>query len=81
MSKFSLSSGRRRSRRASSCALRRVERLERRRRRRVSGAVYVDRRSGIRHFQAAEVVVVACNGVGTLRLLLMSATSPTARIR
>ena len=50
----------------------RVERLERGADGRVSGAVYVDRRSGIRRFQAADVVVVACNGVGTPRLLLMS---------
>ena len=35
-------------------------------------AAGVDRRSGVRHFQAADVVVVACNGVGTPRLLLMS---------
>ncbi len=50
----------------------RVERLEHGADGRLSGAVYIDRRTGIRHFQAAEVVIVACNGVGTPRLLLMS---------
>jgi 2-methyl-1,2-propanediol dehydrogenase len=52
--------------------LARVERLELAEEGRLAGAVYVDRRTGVRHFQAADVVVVACNGVGTPRLLLMS---------
>ena len=39
-----------------------------------TGATYVDRQ-GREHHQPAEVVVVAANGVGTPRLLLMSATS------
>ncbi len=36
-----------------------------------TGAVYIDRQ-GNEQFQAADVVVVACNGVGTARLLLLS---------
>jgi choline dehydrogenase-like flavoprotein len=36
-----------------------------------SGVVYYDK-DGVEQFQAAEVVVVACNGVGTPRLLLNS---------
>ncbi len=39
-----------------------------------SGAIYYDA-DGIEHFQPAEVVVLACNGVGTPRLLLNSASS------
>ncbi|MCL6548459.1 MAG: GMC family oxidoreductase [Alicyclobacillus sp.] len=35
------------------------------------GAVWVDRR-GVEHFQPASVVILAANGVGTPRLLLMS---------
>lgn len=35
-----------------------------------TGAVYI--RNGIEHFQAASVVIVAANGIGTPRLLLMS---------
>jgi len=38
-----------------------------------SGALYYDA-DGKEHFQPAEVVVVACNGVGTPRLLLNSAS-------
>ena len=38
-----------------------------------AGVVYYDR-DGVERFQAAEVVVVACNGVGTPRLLLNSAS-------
>jgi choline dehydrogenase-like flavoprotein len=38
-----------------------------------SGAVYYDR-DGVERFQAAEMVIVACNGVGTPRLLLNSAS-------
>jgi len=40
----------------------------------VSGAVYVDR-EGKDHFQAAAVTVLAANGIGTPRLLLLSASS------
>jgi choline dehydrogenase-like flavoprotein len=36
-----------------------------------SGAIYYDR-DGKEHFQPAEVVIMACNGVGTPRLLLNS---------
>ena len=39
-----------------------------------SGAVYVDR-DGKEHFQAASVVVLAANGIGTPRLLLLSTSS------
>ncbi|HET6521404.1 MAG TPA: GMC family oxidoreductase, partial [Geminicoccaceae bacterium] len=50
----------------------RVERIETDGTGRATGAVYVDRITGGRRFQAADVVIVACNGVGTPRLLLMS---------
>jgi 2-methyl-1,2-propanediol dehydrogenase len=46
--------------------------LERGRDARAAGAVYVDRMTGQRHFQAADVVILAANGVGTPRLLLAS---------
>ena len=36
-----------------------------------SGVVYIDP-DGVRRFQAAEVVIIACNGIGTPRLLLNS---------
>ncbi len=39
-----------------------------------SGATYIDR-DGKEHFQAASVVIVAANAVGTARLLLMSASN------
>lgn len=39
-----------------------------------TGAVYVDR-NGIEQFQAASLVVMAANGIGTPRLLLLSASS------
>lgn len=39
---------------------------------RATGATYIDRSTGIRYQQAADVVVVACNGIGTPRLLLNS---------
>jgi choline dehydrogenase-like flavoprotein len=39
---------------------------------RATGAVYVDRYSGLRYHQRADVVVVSCNGIGTPRLLLNS---------
>lgn len=38
---------------------------------RASGAVYVDR-DGVEHFQPASVVVMAANGLGTPRLLMLS---------
>ena len=50
----------------------RVTRIEKDRSGRATGAVYVDRTTGREHFQAAEVVVLAANGVGTPRLLLAS---------
>jgi choline dehydrogenase-like flavoprotein len=39
-----------------------------------TGAIYVDRQ-GNEHLQEADVVILACNGVGTARLLLLSASS------
>ena len=39
-----------------------------------SGAIYYDA-DGVERFQPAEVVIVACNGIGTPRLLLNSASS------
>jgi choline dehydrogenase-like flavoprotein len=39
-----------------------------------SGVVYYDA-DGVEHFQAAEVVIVACNGIGTPRILLNSVSS------
>ena len=39
-----------------------------------SGAIYYDA-DGIERFQPAEMVIVACNGIGTPRLLLNSASS------
>jgi choline dehydrogenase-like flavoprotein len=40
---------------------------------RVDGATYIDRTTGAEHRVKAKVVVVAANGIGTPRLLLMSA--------
>jgi choline dehydrogenase-like flavoprotein len=39
----------------------------------VTGAVYVDR-TGIEHFQPADVTILGANGIGTPRLLLLSAS-------
>lgn len=39
---------------------------------RATGVVYIDR-EGVEHHQAASIVVLAANGVGTARLLLLSA--------
>ena len=39
---------------------------------RATGVVYVDRQTGLRYQQDADVVIVAANGVGTPRLLLLS---------
>lgn len=50
----------------------RVERIETDASGRATGAVYIDRMTKTRHFQAADVVIVAANGIGTPRLLLMS---------
>lgn len=50
----------------------RVERIETDASGRATGAVYLDRASGERRFQAAKLVVLSANGVGTPRLLLMS---------
>ncbi|WP_338811367.1 GMC family oxidoreductase (plasmid) [Agrobacterium leguminum] len=38
------------------------------------GAVYIDRATGIEHFQPASLVVLCANGIGTPRLLLNSAS-------
>jgi choline dehydrogenase-like flavoprotein len=52
----------------------RVRRLEMNGNGLVSGAVYVDR-AGREHFQPAAVTVLAANGIGTPRLLLLSAST------
>ena len=52
----------------------RVRRLEMNGNGLVSGALYVDR-AGREHFQAAAVTVLAANGIGTPRLLLLSAST------
>ena len=51
----------------------RVSRIESNAEGRATGALYFDA-EGVERFQAAEVVIVACNGVGTPRLLLNSAS-------
>ncbi len=50
----------------------RVEQIETDKDGRATGVVYVDRHTGVRFRQTADVVIVAANGVGTPRLLLMS---------
>ena len=50
----------------------RVLRIEKDRSGRATGAEYIDRTTGRRHFQKAAVVILAANGVGTPRLLLAS---------
>ena len=50
----------------------RVRRLEINGRGLVTGAVYVDR-TGAEHFQPADVTILGANGIGTPRLLLLSA--------
>lgn len=50
----------------------RVERIETDSAGRATGVVYVERNTGVRHFQPADVVVLSANGVGTPRLLLLS---------
>lgn len=52
----------------------RVRRLETNGQGLVSGATYLDR-SGVEHFQKAGVTILAANGIGTPRLLLVSANS------
>ncbi len=49
-----------------------VERVEKGADGRATGAIYIDRASGRRVRQTADVVVLACNGVGTPWLLLAS---------
>ena len=51
----------------------RVRRLEVNGRGLVTGAVYVDR-TGVEHFQPADVAILGANGIGTPRLLLLSAS-------
>ncbi len=43
-----------------------------------SGVVYYDK-DGVEQFQPAEVVIIACNGVGTPRLLLEFGVEPDFR--
>jgi choline dehydrogenase-like flavoprotein len=50
----------------------RVERIELGADGRAAGAVYIDRLTKVRYFQSADIVIVACNGIGTPRLLLLS---------
>jgi choline dehydrogenase-like flavoprotein len=51
----------------------RVRRLELNARGLVTGAAYVDR-TGVEHFQPADVTILGANGIGTPRLLLLSVT-------
>lgn len=51
----------------------RVERITTDARGRADGAVYIDLRTGARHHQRASKVVLCANGLGTPRLLLLSA--------
>ncbi len=53
----------------------RVERIEVDETGRATGAVYIDRLTKTRHFQSADVVILACNGIGTPRLMLHSASN------
>ncbi|MGD9536402.1 MAG: GMC family oxidoreductase [Alphaproteobacteria bacterium] len=50
----------------------RAERVETDADGRATGVVYVDRHTGVRHFQPGAAVILAANGVGTSRLLLLS---------
>ena len=50
----------------------RVERIETGPDGRATGAVYIDRATGTRRFQGADLVLLAANGVGSPRLLLLS---------
>ena len=51
----------------------RVETLNLDKRGRIDGATYIDMRTGARHKVTAKITVLAANGVGTPRLLFMSA--------
>jgi choline dehydrogenase-like flavoprotein len=53
----------------------RVEQIETDKKGRATGAVYIDLATGTRHFQSADIVIIACNGIGTPRLLLNSANN------
>ncbi len=55
--------------------LARVERITTDEGGRANGAVYVDLRTGARHHQRAAIVVLSANGLGTPRLLFLSADS------
>jgi len=50
----------------------RVERIETDAAGRAIGALYVDRTTGVRSMQTADIVVLAANGVGSPRMLLLS---------
>ena len=50
----------------------RVERIESDPSGSAKGALYRDRLTGAEYLQTADIVIVACNGVGTPRLLLLS---------
>lgn len=50
----------------------RVERIETDEQGKATGAVYVDRNTGTRHFQPADIVILSANGIGSPRLLLLS---------
>ncbi len=50
----------------------RVEQIECDAAGRAIGAVYIDRATGLRHRQSADIVIVCANGIGTPRLLLLS---------
>lgn len=50
----------------------RVERIETDAAGRATGAAYIDRIKGVRTFQGADIIIVAANGVGSPRLLLLS---------
>ena len=60
-------------------AFARVERIETGPDGRATGVVYVDRQTGLRYEQDADVVVVAANGIGTPRLLLLSESAQHPR--
>ena len=57
----------------------RVERIETDASGRATGVVYIERNTGVRHFQPADVVILAANGVGTPRLLLLSESAAHPR--
>ena len=57
----------------------RVERIETGADGRATGVEYVDRQTGVRYQQEADVVIVAANGIGTPRLLLLSESAQHPR--